>query len=200
MLEDRNNLLELEGQLSNTESYSAPKLTSLPTTSSSAKIEMRNVKEIIFNHAKELHRLYQRGDDLSTEQLEAMSKGETVPENKTESKTNLYHDRTNVVGFKTDLRILVDFDEEEFDLVCGEGCLRDATDKKVGSDMSKLAREGKESICHMISESGIESDDDGQDKQEECTPKADVYGFIKTKTGWFSTVANAEFTTHPYHI
>lgn len=475
MLEDRNNLLELEGQLSNTESYSASKLTSLPTTSSSAKIEMRNVKEIIFNHAKELHRLYQRGDDLSTEQLEAMSKGlscildlsepekegtlrclfsddlwtkliakytnrfktapsvidvslidkwsyiinlynhqnsvrkaklflnqlkcqdnlkdtsekvfdfyeeililveskefmlnttnalkiserdyvyqiwlplfsklfninknivriktgETVPENTTESKADLYHDHTNVVGFKTDLRILVDFDEEEFDLVCGEGCLRDATDKKVGSDMSKLAREGKEVevaiqqiynstdkdsikskawLCqfigprcifstlhatkyqyhviipefslsfatsflgsdginsikclfnfrdsvetaalaikkilrenkekittakntsrhlsfsperlniipeptwftpprsdrslsripsHMVSESGIESDDDGQDKQEECTPKADVYGFIKTKTGWFSTVANTEFTTHPYHI
>ncbi|KAG2190477.1 hypothetical protein INT46_008898 [Mucor plumbeus] len=53
---------------------------------------------------------------------------------------------------------------------------------------------------HMISESGIESDDDGQDNQEECSQKADVYGFIKTKTGWFSTVANAEFTTHPYHV
>jgi hypothetical protein len=52
----------------------------------------------------------------------------------------------------------------------------------------------------MISESGIESDDDGQDNQEECSQKADVYGFIKTKTGWFSTVANAEFTTHPYHV
>jgi hypothetical protein len=86
ILEDRNSLLELEGQLSSTESYSAPKLTSLPTTSSapeltsllttsSAKIEMKNIKEIIFNHAKELHHLHQRGDDLSTEQLEAMSKG-----------------------------------------------------------------------------------------------------------------------------
>ncbi|CEP12078.1 hypothetical protein [Parasitella parasitica] len=77
MLEDRNSLLELEGQLSNTESSSAPELTSLPTTSS-AKIEMRNIKEIIFSHAKELHRLYQRGDDLSTEQLEAMSKGHCI--------------------------------------------------------------------------------------------------------------------------
>ncbi|KAG2201163.1 hypothetical protein INT46_007630 [Mucor plumbeus] len=86
ILEDRNSLLELEGQLSSTESCSTPELTSLPTTSSapeltsllttsSAKTEMRNIKEIIFNHAKELHHLYQRGDDLSTEQLEAMSKG-----------------------------------------------------------------------------------------------------------------------------
>lgn len=74
MLKDRNSFLELEGQLSNTESYSAPKLTSLLTTSS-AKIEMRDIKEIIFNHAKELHYLYQRSDDLSTEQLEAISKG-----------------------------------------------------------------------------------------------------------------------------
>jgi fido (protein-threonine AMPylation protein) len=44
MLEDRSRLLELERQLSNTEM---------------AEIEIRNIKEILFNHAKELHRLYQ---------------------------------------------------------------------------------------------------------------------------------------------
>ncbi|KAG2204295.1 hypothetical protein INT47_009337 [Mucor saturninus] len=70
--------------------------------------------------------------------------GETVTENTIESKANLYYNHTNIVGFKTDLRILVDFDDEEFDLVCGEGCLRDASDKKISSDTSKLAREAKE--------------------------------------------------------
>ncbi|KAG2204323.1 hypothetical protein INT47_009365 [Mucor saturninus] len=484
MLENQNHLLELERQLSNTESSSAPELTSQPTTSSapeltslptisSAKIEIRNIKEIIFNHATKLHRLYQRGDDLSNEQLEAMSKGlsctldlgepetegtlrclfpedvwttliakytlryktvpsvidisliekwnyimnlynhqngvrgakkylnqlksqdnlkdvnekvfdlyeeilflveskdfmlntrnsskiserdyiyqiwlpllsklcninknivriktgETVSENTTVSKANLYHNHTNIVGFKTDLRILVDFDDEEFDLVCGEGCLRDASDKKISSDTSKLAREAKEAevaiqhiynstdkdfiksrawLCqfigpqcifstihatkhqyhvvipefslsfptsflgsdginsikclftfrdsvekaalaikkilgenkqkittaknssrclsfiperlniipeptwftpphadrslsripsHIVFESGIESDD-CQEDQDECSQIADVYGFIKTKTGWFSTVVDAEFTTHPFH-
>ena len=42
---------------------SAPILASLSTTSS-AKIEIKNVKETIFNHAKELHHLYQQGNDL----------------------------------------------------------------------------------------------------------------------------------------
>jgi hypothetical protein len=474
ILEDRSRLLELERQLSDTETASISETTSLPTTSS-AEIEVRNIKETIFNHGKVLHRLYQRGDDLSTEELEAMSKGlscildlgepekegalrclfsddiwtkltakytklfktapsvidtsltdkwnyiislyalqngirkakkflnqlksqdnlkdtdekvfdfyeeililveskefmlntknaskiserdydyqiwlpllsklfdinknivriktgETVPENTTESKANLYHDHANIIGFKTDMRILVDVEEEEFDLVCGEGCLQHATDEKVGSDMSKLLREGKEAevaiqevydstsqdsvksrawLCqfvglqckfstlhatkhqyhvnvpefslsfpssflgsdginsikclfdfrdsversalalkriirenkeriaaakntnrrlsfspkrpdivseptwftppcsdrhlskiptHIVYESGIESDDDGQDSEEENSEKVDIYGFIKTKTGWFSTIANIEFTTHPYHV
>lgn len=46
-------------------------------------------------------------------------------------------DRFVTLGFKTDLRILID-------LVCGKWSLSHATDKKVSSDMSKLAREGKE--------------------------------------------------------
>ncbi|CAO3656447.1 unnamed protein product [Mucor hiemalis] len=58
MLENQNSLSELKGQLSNTESSSAPELISLPVASS-AKIEMRNIKEIIFSHAKELHHHYQ---------------------------------------------------------------------------------------------------------------------------------------------
>jgi hypothetical protein len=66
-----------------------------------------------------------------------------VPENTTESKARLYHDYASIVGFKSDFRIL-NVDEEEFDLVCGENCLQDATDVKLGSDMSKLLREGKE--------------------------------------------------------
>lgn len=75
LLEDRNSLLELEAQLNYTESSSAPELALLPTKSST-KSEMRNIQEILFNHAKDLHQLYQRGDDLSlAEQLEAMSKG-----------------------------------------------------------------------------------------------------------------------------
>ena len=50
----------------------------------------------------------------------------------------------------------------------------------------------------MVYESGIESDDDGQDEEEESEEKEDIYGFIKTKSGWFSTVVNADFATHPY--
>jgi hypothetical protein len=48
-----------------------------------------------------------------------------------------------------------------------------------------------------VYESCIESGDDDQD--EEGNEKADILGFTKAKTGWFSTVANTEFTTHSYH-
>lgn len=68
--ENQNRLLELEEQLSNLESPSV----SISTTLSS-KNEMEDIKEIIFNHGKWLHHLYQWGNGLSTSQLEAMSKG-----------------------------------------------------------------------------------------------------------------------------
>lgn len=55
----------------------------------------------------------------------------------------MYHNHTNIIGFKTDLRILADFDKEKFDLVYSEGCLCDVINKKACSDMSNLAREGK---------------------------------------------------------
>ncbi|RCI00033.1 hypothetical protein CU098_011454, partial [Rhizopus stolonifer] len=75
MLENQSSLLELERQLRNTVSGSILESTPLLTTTCSANTEIRNIKEIIFSHAKGLHQLYQHGDDLSTEQLEAMSKG-----------------------------------------------------------------------------------------------------------------------------
>lgn len=67
-----------EEQLAN-EGPSAPVTTpttmtsSLPVTSSSTEIS--SVKDVIFNYRKELHLLYQRGDDLTSEQLESMAKG-----------------------------------------------------------------------------------------------------------------------------
>ncbi|KAI9485921.1 MAG: hypothetical protein EXX96DRAFT_604174 [Benjaminiella poitrasii] len=153
--------------------YSAPKLISLPTTSS-AKIEITNIKDIIFDHANELHHLHQRGDDSSTEQLEAMSKG--LPcildldnlKDTNEKAFDFYEDILNLVESKefmlntaNALKIsegdyvyqvwlpllskLFNINKNiEFDLVCGEGCLRGATNKKISSDKSKLAREGNE--------------------------------------------------------
>jgi hypothetical protein len=56
----------------------------------------------------------------------------------------LYDGQTHVIGFKIDLRILIDIGKEELDLVCGEGCLQSAEDNKVISDRSKLLKKEKE--------------------------------------------------------
>lgn len=66
---------------------------------------------------------------------------EIVPENTTESKSHLI---LWVSSFKTDLQILVNIYQEEFNLVCGEGCLQSALDNKIAGDKSKLLREEKE--------------------------------------------------------
>lgn len=65
------------------------------------------------------------------------------------AKSVLYEGYSNIVGFKVDMRILIDYKDEEFDLVCGETCHQDANDKKLKTDNSKLMREGKEMQRNM---------------------------------------------------
>lgn len=78
--------------------------------------------------------------------------GETVLAGTTLAKSSLYQDLDNVVGFKVDMRILADFKDEEFDLMCGEACHHSATNKKLTDDNSKLIREGKETepFSHIL--------------------------------------------------
>ncbi|KAG1465757.1 hypothetical protein G6F56_004824 [Rhizopus delemar] len=79
--------------------------------------------------------------------------GETVLAGTTFAKSLLYEDSNNVVGFKVDVRILVDYKDEEFDLMCGEACHHDASDIKSRTDASKLIREGKEmqrNLAHIF--------------------------------------------------
>jgi hypothetical protein len=70
--------------------------------------------------------------------------GETVLEGSSEAKAVFYSKQTHIIGFKVDIHILVDVEEEQIDSVCGEGCLKMAEDEKGLSDKSKLLREGKE--------------------------------------------------------
>ncbi|KAI8884186.1 hypothetical protein K501DRAFT_148836, partial [Backusella circina FSU 941] len=70
--------------------------------------------------------------------------GETVLAGTTFAKSLLYEDSNNVVGFKVDVRVLLDYKDEEFDLMCGEACHHVASDIKSRTDASKLIREGKE--------------------------------------------------------
>lgn len=67
----------------------------------------------------------------------------------TASKEELYPDASGVVGFKVDIRVLLDFKKEEFDIAAGEACLHGAGDKKGKSDDSKLVREEKEMLKSM---------------------------------------------------
>ncbi|CAO3655131.1 unnamed protein product [Mucor hiemalis] len=69
---------------------------------------------------------------------------ETVLQGSSEAKAALYADQTHVIGFKIDLRILLDMGQEEFDLVCGEGCLESAEDDKklraIETALKKISR------------------------------------------------------------
>lgn len=47
------------------------------------------------------------------------------------------------MGFKVDLRSLIDFNNEEFHLMCGVACQRDARQSKILSDAHRLIRVGK---------------------------------------------------------
>lgn len=69
--------------------------------------------------------------------------GETVLSESTESKVSSYSSSRNIVGFKVDMRFLLDFEAEEFDLACAEACIPVVTQAKIHHDMSKLLREGK---------------------------------------------------------
>ncbi|KAI7899835.1 uncharacterized protein BX663DRAFT_519662 [Cokeromyces recurvatus] len=69
--------------------------------------------------------------------------GETVLSESTESKASIYTSSSNIVGFKVDIRFLLDFETEEFDLACAEACIPVVPVAKIHHDMSKLLREGK---------------------------------------------------------
>ncbi|KAI7870102.1 uncharacterized protein EV154DRAFT_607626 [Mucor mucedo] len=69
--------------------------------------------------------------------------GETVLSESTESKASVYTDSRNIVGFKVDMRFLLDFEMEEFDVACAEACIPIVPEAKIQHDMSKLLREGK---------------------------------------------------------
>ncbi|KAL9537310.1 hypothetical protein MBANPS3_011893 [Mucor bainieri] len=58
-------------------------------------------------------------------------KGETVPEESTAEKNQMYAVSTNIIGFKTDIRFLYDHEDDQFDLGAVEACLPDADDSKV---------------------------------------------------------------------
>lgn len=70
--------------------------------------------------------------------------GETVPEDSTEGKATLYDDLDNIIGFKVDIRFIVDFKDFEFDLGAAEVCLPGAGNVKIVDDLAKLLREGKD--------------------------------------------------------
>ncbi|KAI7862958.1 hypothetical protein BDF14DRAFT_1710471, partial [Spinellus fusiger] len=48
-----------------------------------------------------------------------------------------------IVGFRVDIRVIFDFKQDEFDLVCGEACIALPSQNKLEHDKSKLLREGK---------------------------------------------------------
>ncbi|CAO3663322.1 unnamed protein product [Rhizopus stolonifer] len=112
---------------------------------------------------------------------------ETVPDNTTISKMKLYKESDHVIGFKVDLRFILDLEDEEIDIGCGEGCLETASDAKLRADTGKLLREGKE--MEMSVREILLNDDDA---------KCKIWLLqIAGTTCHFSTI---QATDHHYHI
>ncbi|RCH98228.1 hypothetical protein CU097_006236 [Rhizopus azygosporus] len=70
--------------------------------------------------------------------LVRLKAGKTVMSGSTYSKSDLYANHENIIGFKVDIRIIFDFKLEEFNIVCGEACIPIPGQDKLEHDMSKL--------------------------------------------------------------
>lgn len=67
----------------------------------------------------------------------------------TQNKTSVYNEADKVIGFKIDLRIVLNYQKVDYDLVCGEAACH-AGDLKVITDDGKLTREGKDIQDQMV--------------------------------------------------
>ncbi|KAJ8662584.1 hypothetical protein O0I10_001545 [Lichtheimia ornata] len=76
--------------------------------------------------------------------------GETAFPFSTHCKQELYPGATNMVGFKVDVRFVVDLEKNEHDICSVEACCNGDKDSKVVSDEGKLNREMKDNLDNMI--------------------------------------------------
>ncbi|CEG69827.1 hypothetical protein RMATCC62417_05831 [Rhizopus microsporus] len=113
---------------------------------------------------------------------------ETVPDNTTISKMKLYKESDHIIGFKVDLRFILDLEHEEIDIGCGEGCLEAASDDKLRGDTGKLLREGKE-MEMSVREILLNDDDDAKSKI-----------WLLQITGTTCHFFTIQATNHHYHI
>lgn len=67
----------------------------------------------------------------------------------TTNKAQLYPDESNIIGFKIDVRIILDIGDEESDLVAME-VAKDDHNTKIIEDSSKLLRETKDDLNNLI--------------------------------------------------
>ncbi|KAI7900222.1 uncharacterized protein BX663DRAFT_412408, partial [Cokeromyces recurvatus] len=64
-----------------------------------------------------------------------------------------YHDHSNIIGFKIDSRFILDHEDHEIDLGCLEAAINAFDADKVYNDKAKLAREAKEIVDVLTSNS-----------------------------------------------
>ncbi|KAG2229761.1 hypothetical protein INT48_004765 [Thamnidium elegans] len=79
--------------------------------------------------------------------------GESINPNPTFNKQELYDGAEKVAGFKVDFRIILDADNNEYDVGAGEAA-RDNANTKLHHDLGKLLREGKDVLdCLLLNTS-----------------------------------------------
>lgn len=89
-----------------------------------------------------------------------MKQGETINLFTTKRKQAQYFDHEKVKGFKIDVRLLLDYDQNEIDLCAGEVAINTCDADKLIHDRSKCIRESKE-ICDHHIEAGLGRDSVG---------------------------------------
>lgn len=79
-----------------------------------------------------------------------MKQGETVNQYTTRSKQDQYPGEDKIIGYKIDVRLLLDYEENGIDLYVGEVALNANDDCKLLHDRRKCLREAKEIIDQHI--------------------------------------------------
>lgn len=89
-----------------------------------------------------------------------LKSGETVNLVSTAAKKQLYSEAQQVIGFKIDIRILYDFEDQEIDLCAGEISKGTSNNAKVWHDDSKVIREGKDILNQLYDLCGNRKNND----------------------------------------
>ncbi|KAI7878371.1 uncharacterized protein EV154DRAFT_525036 [Mucor mucedo] len=97
---------------------------------------------------------------VSIKKIIRMKQGETINLYTTKRKQAQYSDHEKVKGFKIDVRLLLDYSQNEIDLCAGEVAINTFDTDKLIHDRSKCIRESKD-ICDHHIEAGLGRDSVG---------------------------------------
>ena len=94
---------------------------------------------------------------LGTNHFHVLYSGESVNAVTTTKKQEVYQNKSNIIGFKIDIRLVYDGQEHQLDVSAGEIAKNTAAEKKVFMDQGKLLRESKDILDYLIQNASDEN-------------------------------------------